>query len=89
MVMGEWFLSKKTHREPYYLGRAVSAIDTQLLQQKPPQEFTPASPHIFSFLPCSMPGISATGLSGHIMYSITMGTCIYIPVCHNIYHTRK
>ena len=34
-----WFNSEN-HRQPYYLGRSLAQIDSLLLQQRPPQEFS-------------------------------------------------
>ena len=39
MLMKRWFHSSN-HREPQYIGRVTSAIDAQLMKQRPPSEFS-------------------------------------------------
>lgn len=41
MLLSSWFVSTH-HREPQYLGHAAHRIDTQLLKQQPPLEFSRA-----------------------------------------------
>ncbi len=63
-----WFNSAK----PYYLGRKSAEIDSELLKQTPPHEFS-RPPQIYSETPCILESIRTTHLAFILLCSLT--TC--------------